>query len=228
MTSEASKGNLAVTAASRFLAGLGVIGALLFVPAGTLDYWQAWLYLAILFLPLVLVASLLVIRAPELVERRMRTREQQSIQWWVIGVSGLSMVGIYLVSALDYRFSWSSVPLPLTLAADVLILAGYAFFAWAMWENRYASRVVEVQAGQTVTKAGPYRFVRHPMYLGMILMFNLSPIALGSWWGLLAGAPFPIALIVRISHEEEMLTEGLPGYRTYKQQVPHRLIPFLW
>jgi protein-S-isoprenylcysteine O-methyltransferase Ste14 len=228
MTSESDRRSLAITAASRYLAGLLVVGGLLFLPAGTLSYWQAWLYIGLLFVPVLIAGLIMFARDPAFLERRMRTQEQQPAQWWVVGGSTVILLAVYIVPGLDQRFGWSSVPTGVVFLVDGLILAGYALILATFRANRFASRVVEVEEEQSVTTTGPYAMVRHPMYLAMIVMFNLSPLALGSWWGLLAGLPFPLLLVGRIVNEERMLRQDLAGYAGYCSVVKYRLIPYVW
>lgn len=216
------------TTLSRFVGGFVFIAALLFWPAGTLDYWQAWLYLAILFVPVAFVGVVLFLRDPALLERRLRTRETESAQRKAILFSSLLLLTIFLVPGFDRRYGWSTVPVAVIVLADILILAGYLLFALTIRENRYASRVVEVAAGQTVISSGPYALVRHPMYLAVVLMFGATPVALGSWWGLLPALLLPVALAGRIKNEEAVLGKGLVGYDAYQRQVKYRLIPFVW
>ena len=163
-----------------------------------------------------------------LMERRMRMRETHSAQRQVILVSSMVMVLILVVPGLDHRFNWSFVPTWAVIAADVAIFLGYALFALTLRENRFASRVVEVETEQAVIHTGPYALVRHPMYLAMSIMFVLSPVALGSWWGLVPSMVFPLTLLGRITNEEQLLRAELSGYEDYCQATRYRLIPFIW
>lgn len=228
MSPDSSHSELAKTAAGRFLGGVLLVGAMLFLPAGTFDYWQAWLYIVLLFTPVLIVGLVLFARDPAFLERRMRSREQQTAQWLVVVGSTVILLAIYIVPGLDHRFGWSSVPTPIIYMADVLILAGYGLVLATFRANRFASRVVEVEEGQVVTTTGPYATVRHPMYLAMIVMFNLTPVALGSWWGLVVGLPFPLLLAGRIVNEERLLRQELPGYADYCSAVKFRLLPPIW
>jgi protein-S-isoprenylcysteine O-methyltransferase Ste14 len=212
----------------RLVAGMAFIALLLFLPAGTTAYWEAWVYLIVLFAPVLLVGSILLLRDPELLERRMTLRERESSQRTVILFSTIVLLVIYLVPGFDKRFGWSDVPPIVVLVSDALMLGGYGLFALTLRENRFASRVVELQAEQQVIQTGPYRLVRHPMYSAIAVMFILTPLALGSWWGLLASAAFPLVLVGRIRGEEELLRRDLPGYEAYAQRVRYRLIPLIW
>lgn len=227
-TEDASHLSLALMALWRLVAGMAFIALLLFLPAGTTAYWEAWIYLVVLFTPVLVVGSILLLRDPELLERRMTLREQESSQRTVILFSTIVLLVIYLVPGFDKRFGWSDVPPIVVLVSDALILGGYGLFALTLRENRFASRVVELQAEQQVIQTGPYRLVRHPMYTAIAVMFILTPLALGSWWGLLASAAFPLVLVGRIRGEEELLGRDLPGYEEYTQRVRYRLIPLIW
>lgn len=219
---------LALMGAWRLIFGGLFVAGLIFIPAGTLAYWQAWVYLGLLFAPVAVVGTYLLLRDPVLMERRMRMRETQSAQRQVILVSSLVMVLILVVPGLDHRFGWSVVPTWIVAAADVAVVLGYALFALTLRENRFASRVIEVESEQAVIRTGPYALVRHPMYLAMSVMFVLSPVALGSWWGLVPSIVFPLTLVGRITNEEQLLRAELSGYEDYCQGTRYRLIPFIW
>jgi protein-S-isoprenylcysteine O-methyltransferase Ste14 len=214
--------------AARFLAAIVLVGCTLFLPAGTLNYWQAWLYMGLLFIPVAIVGVVLVIKDPELLERRMRTREREAPQRRVIASSGLLLLAVVLIPGFDRRYAWSNVPLPLVFLADILILLGYLLFVLTIRANRFASRVVEVQANQVVISSGPYALVRHPMYLAVSLIFTLTPLALGSFWALIPALLLPVVLAARIGNEEQLLRRDLPGYAEYCHKVKYRLVPFIW
>jgi len=213
---------------ARFLAGLILIGVLLFLPAGTVRFWQAWVYVGLVFVPLAIVGCILLARDPDLLERRTRMRETHAQQKVAIAAMSLLLLAVYVIAGFDKRYHWSAVPTYLVLAADALVLLGYAIYALTIRENRYASRVIELQQDQVVITTGPYAIVRHPMYLGMGLMFAVSPLALGSYWGLIPGLLFPLFLALRISDEERLLHGSLKGYDEYTKKVKYRLIPFVW
>ena len=223
-----SRTALARMTAARFLAAIVLVGRTLFLPAGTLNYWQAWLYMGLLFIPVAIVGVVLVIKDPELLERRMRTREREAPQRRVIASSGLLLLAVVLIPGFDRRYAWSNVPLPLVFLADILILLGYLLFVLTIRANRFASRVVEVQANQVVISSGPYALVRHPMYLAVSLIFTLTPLALGSFWALIPALLLPVVLAARIGNEEQLLRRDLPGYEEYCHKVKYRLVPFIW
>jgi protein-S-isoprenylcysteine O-methyltransferase Ste14 len=213
---------------ARFLAGLILVGCMLFLPAGTLRFWEAWLYIGLLFVPAAIVGVVLFIKDPELLERRLRPREREAPQKKVIAASSLVLLAVYLIPGFDRRYAWSTVPPSLVLAADILILLGYLLFVLTIKENRFASRVVEVQDNQVTVSTGPYAFVRHPMYLAVGVIFTLSPLALGSYWALIPALLFPVVLAARIDNEEQLLRHNLTGYVEYCRKVKYRLLPFVW
>ena len=215
-------------ALAKYVMGLVLIGALLFLPAWTLNYPQAWLFIALLFIPMLLMGIVLFAKAPALLEKRLNNKESEKTQRGVIALSGLMFPIGFVLSALDFRFTWSSVPLWLLIVASALFLIGYGMYAEVMRENAYLSRTVEVQESQTVISTGLYALVRHPMYLATLLMFLPMPLILGSFWGLIPFALYPAAIVMRILNEEKVLTDGLDGYPEYKTKVKYRLIPFVW
>lgn len=204
------------------------MGAMFFLPAGTLDYWQAWLYMATLFTPVVALGTYLALRDPELLERRMRTRETELRQQRVLRWAVVFFVVGFLVPGFDRRFGWSQVPVGVVIAADLVVLLGYALFVRVLLANRYASRVVEVMPDQPVIRSGPYAVVRHPMYVAVLMIWLASPIALGSWWGVLPLLVIVPILVLRIADEEALLRRDLPGYAAYCDAVRYRLLPGIW
>ena len=212
----------------KFLAGLILIGLLLFLPAWTLHYPGAWLFLMLLFIPMLIMGTVLFIKAPALLQKRLDNREKQKTQQGVIALSGLIFPAGFVLSALDFRFSLSSVPLPLVTTACVLFLLGYLMYAEVMRENAYLSRTVKVQEGQQVISTGLYGILRHPMYAATLLMFLPIPLILGSLWGLIPFALYPAVIVIRILGEEKLLCAELAGYTEYKSKVKYRLIPFIW
>ncbi len=205
-----------------------VLGLVFFWPAGTFRFWQAWVYVAILFIPMLVVFVYFIRRDPELLERRMKAREKERRQKTIIGLSSLVFIGIYLLPGLDRRYGWSSVPVIVVIAADIIILAGYGLFVRVLKENRYASRIVEVAEKQPVITTGPYAVVRHPMYVAVGIIYVLSPLALGSYWAMLPSLLVILVLVARITNEEKVLLAELAGYREYVRRVRYRLIPGIW
>jgi protein-S-isoprenylcysteine O-methyltransferase Ste14 len=208
-----------------------VLATLLFLPAGTIHYWQAWAFLAV-FVGLVLGLTVdMMKKDPKLLERRLRSGpvvEKRGIQKIVQTIALIAFVALVIVPALDHRFEWSTVPLPVVLAGDVLVMTGVLAILFVFKENSFASAVIEVDPEQRVISTGPYAFVRHPMYLGALIMLFGAPLALGSWWGLWALIPITAVIVVRLLDEEGFLTKNLAGYAEYQRQVRYRLVPFLW
>ena len=219
---------LLISALTKFIFGIVLVGALLFLPAWTFDYFGAWLFLGILFIPMMIMGIVMFIKSPSLLEKRLANKEKESAQKGVVGVSALMFLGGFILSAFDFRYGWSRVPLWLTITAAVIFLVGYALYAEVLRENAYLSRTVEVQEGQKVIDTGLYGAVRHPMYLATLLMFLPMPLVLGSFWGLIPFAIYPVAIVIRIINEEKVLSEGLYGYSEYRKKVKYRLIPFIW
>ena len=211
-----------------YLLAMAGMGAMLFLPAGTLDYWEAWAFLAILFIPMVVWLRYLLKRDPELLERRIRFREKEKREKALMRLGKLMFFASFLVPGLDRRFGWSGVPPWLVIAADSVILLSYAAIFLVFRENTYASRIVEVEKGQKVIRTGPYAVVRHPMYAATITMYLCFPIALGSYVGLIFWVPFFALILARIRDEEDVLQRRLKGYRGYMKEVRYRLIPRVW
>jgi protein-S-isoprenylcysteine O-methyltransferase Ste14 len=219
---------LLINALSKFLLGVVLLGALIFLPAGTLNYFGGLLFVCVLFIPVLIMGVVLFIKAPDLLEKRLKNKEEQKEQKSVVALSGLVFVGGFILSGLDFRFGWSNMPRAIMIIAAVLFVFGYALFGEVMRENAYLSRVVEVQEGQKVIDTGLYGVVRHPMYMSTVLMFLAMPLVLGSWFGFVLFLIHPFLLAFRIKNEEKVLIEGLEGYSEYKQKVKYRMIPFIW
>ena len=177
---------------------------------------------------MLIMGAVMLIKAPALLEKRLDGKEKEATQKGVVALSGLMFPAGFVLSALDFRFAWSHVPLWLVITASVLFLIGYGAYAEVMRENAYLSRTIKVEEDQTVIDTGLYGIVRHPMYLATLLMFLPLPLILGSFWGLIPFALYPVIIVVRILNEEKVLTEDLDGYAAYKQKVRYRLIPYLW
>ena len=205
-----------------------VLGAIFFWPAGTFRYWQAWIYMGILLIPMSGVLIYFLKRDPAVLERRLRTKEKESRQRRVLILGWPSFLGTYLLPGFDRRFGWSAVPPALVIAADAVVLTGYLFFFYVLRENRFAGRTVEVDSGQSVITTGPYALVRHPMYASVLIQWLFTPLALGSYWALLPACLLPVILAARIVDEERVLSRELEGYRDYMGRVKYRLIPGIW
>ena len=211
-----------------FLSGLLITGAMLFVPAGTLSYRGAWLFIALLFAPILVMGVVLMIKNPELLRKRLEMKEREKKQKSVVALSGLLLVASFIVAGLDYRLGWSHVSNIIVSIASVVLLVGYALYSEVLRENVYLSRVVEVQEGQRVIDTGLYGIVRHPMYFAVTLLYLAIPLVLGSWWALLVISPCVLLLAARIKNEEQVLHQGLPGYTDYTKRVRYRMIPWVW
>ena len=220
--------NLAARAVSKYLAGLVMVALLLFVPAGSLAYPNGWLFISLLFIPMLVLGFVLLFKAPELLEKRLNAKEEQGEQRKVVGLSALLFLAGFVTAALDFRFGWSQLPGWLVLAASAVLLLSYGMYAEVMRENAYLSRTVEIQENQKVIDTGLYGIIRHPMYTSTILLFLSIPLVLGSGVAFLLFLVYPVLIAKRIRNEEQVLEEGLAGYLEYKQKVKYRLIPFIW
>jgi protein-S-isoprenylcysteine O-methyltransferase Ste14 len=205
-----------------------VLAAMFFLPAGTWNYWQAWVYLGILLAPMCFVVAFFLKKDPELLERRMRTKEKEPEQKAIIKWSYPLFLAAFLLPGLDRRFGWSAVPPWLVVAADIVVLAAYGMVFRVMRENRFLSRVVEVDQQQKVITTGPYAVVRHPMYAAVMPLYFFSPLALGSFWAMIPAAFIPAILVARLLNEEKVLGRELAEYRKYARRVKFRLIPGIW
>ena len=222
------KGSLFFRAIGKLLMGLALLALLLFLPAWTLHYPQAWLFLGILFVPMILVGIVLFVKSPDLLEKRLDAKEEESEQRSVVALSGLMFLAAFILAGLSFRFGWLMLPFPVSIAAAVVFLAGYVMYAEVLRENTYLSRTIEVQEDQKVIDTGLYGVVRHPMYLATVILFLAMPLILGSVLSFLIMLLYIPIIAKRIRNEEQVLEEGLPGYREYKEKVKYRLIPFLW
>ena len=219
---------LLLNAVIKFICGFLLVGVLLFFPAGTLAYTRGWLFVGLLFVPIFIMGAVLYFKAPGLLKRRLNAKEKQGAQKGIVAVSGFGFLFGIVVSALDFRFGWSNVPVWLTALASVLFIASYALYAEVMRENAYLSRTVKVEEGQKVVSTGLYGIVRHPMYSATVIMFMMIPLILGSYWGLLAFLHYPVLMCLRAVNEEKLLSAELEGYEEYKKKVKYRLIPYIW
>jgi protein-S-isoprenylcysteine O-methyltransferase Ste14 len=218
-------------ALGRLLVVLLVMAAMLFAAAGTLDYWQAWLFLAAYSASSLAITLYLMRKDPALLERRKRggpTAEKEATQKIIMSFASLAFIGLLIVPALDRRFAWSQMPSSVSLAGDVIFLLGWVAIFFVFRENSFASATVELAPDQRVVSTGPYALVRHPMYAGGLVMLLGIPIALGSWWALLVIVALIPALIWRLIDEERFLARNLPGYAEYQRKLLYRLIPMIW
>lgn len=219
---------LLINAALKLVCGLLLSFLLLFAPAGTWNYPGGWLFIGLMFVPMLILGLALYLKAPELLKKRLNMKETQKDQVWVVALSGVLFIAGFLAAGFDFRFGWTRVPGWLVWIAAIVQLGSYGLYAEVLRENAYLSRTVEVQEGQTVIDTGLYGIVRHPMYTSTILMSLAIPLVLGSWISFLPMLLYPVIIIRRIHGEEALLEEGLPGYREYKQKVRWRLLPYIW
>ena len=204
------------------------LGLLILIPAGTFNYWQVYVYFATLIVPMIFVLFYFLKTDPKFLERRTKTKEKEKQQTIVSILSTIVFLAGFILPGLDHRFTWSDVPVYLSIAADIIILFGYLIIFSVFRQNSYASRIIEISEDQTIISTGLYGIVRHPMYIGVLIMFIPTPIALGSYWGLIPFALLPVSLILRILNEEKVLSDNLKGYKEYCQKTRYRLIPSIW
>ena len=215
-------------AMAKFFSGLLLVGVLLFVPAGTFDFWQAWLLIGILFIPMFIAGIVMMLKSPELLRKRLNAREEQSEQKRVVLFSGLMFLAAFLLAGLNRRFCWVALPDAVSWAAAAVFLLAYALYAEVLRENAYLSRTVEVQEDQKVIDTGLYGIVRHPMYMSTLLLFLSMPLILGSIPSFAVMLAYIPIIRSRIQNEEAVLERGLDGYSEYKQSVRYKVIPYIW
>lgn len=219
---------LFVAALIKYVSGVVLIGLLLFLPAGTLAWWQGWLFMAVLFVPMFVAGLVMLAKAPDLLRKRLSADEEEQEQRVVLVLSALMFIGAFVVAGLGVRFGWPMLPAWASWAAAAVFLVSYALYAEVMRENAYLSRTIEVQEGQHVVDTGLYGIVRHPMYAVTLLLFLSMPVVLGSPFALIVMLAYPAIIAKRIRNEEQVLSEGLDGYVEYMERVRWRLVPFIW
>ena len=219
---------LFISAILKFGLGVMLVGALLFLPAGTWHYPQAWLLMGILFVPMFLAGLVMMAKNPDLLKKRLNAKEKQKEQNIVVKLSGLMFLAGFILSGLGVRFGWYVFPKAVSIVGAVLFLIAYVLYAEVLRENTYLSRTIEVQENQKVIDTGLYGIVRHPMYSATLLLFLSMPLVLGSAYALIVFCAYPFIIASRLIHEEKFLEKELTGYKEYKQKVKYRLIPFIW
>lgn len=219
---------LFISAILKFSLGVILVGFLIFLPAGTFQYFNGWLFMGILFIPMFLAGLVMMAKNPKLLESRLDAKEKEAEQSLVVKLSGLMFLAGFIVASLGVRFGWYTLPKPVVIASAIIFLIAYILYAEVLRENTYLSRTIEVQEGQTVIDTGLYGIVRHPMYSVTLLLFLSMPLVLGSVYSFIIFLVYPFIIAKRIKHEEEFLEKELNGYREYKQKVKYRLIPFVW
>jgi protein-S-isoprenylcysteine O-methyltransferase Ste14 len=220
--------DLLIKALTKFLLGVIVLGLLLFFPAGSLHYWQGWLLMGILFVPMAVVGIVMMAKNPELLRKRLNAKEKEAEQKSVVAMSSMLFVTAFVLAGLNWRFCWWVLPNWMVWMAAGLFIASYLLYAEVMRENTYLSRTVEVQDNQEVIDTGLYGIVRHPMYMATTVMFLTMPLVLGSPISFLIMLGYIPVIAKRIANEEEVLEKGLEGYQNYKKKVRYKMIPFLW
>ena len=212
----------------KFLLGLLIVGLLLFIPAGTFKFWNAWLFMGLLFIPMFLAGIVMMVKNPELLKRRLNAKEKESEQKEVVAFSGLMFLAGFIIAGLNFRYQWTLLPNTVVIIASVLFVIAYILYAEVLRENTYLSRTIEVEENQKIVDTGLYGIVRHPMYLVTILLFLTMPLVLGSLISFIVFLAYPIIIAKRIKNEEEVLEKKLEGYKEYKKKVKYKLIPFIW
>ena len=212
----------------KFTLGVVIVGALIFLPAGTLTYYNGWLFMGVLFIPMLLAGIVMMIKNPKLLASRLDVKEKQKEQGLVIKLSGLMFVIGFVVAGLDFRFNWIKLAAWVSYVFAVVLICAYLLWAEVLRENTYLSRTIKVETGQTVIDTGLYAIVRHPMYTASIILFLAMPLVLGSLVSFFIFLLYPIIIVIRIIHEEKYLEKELVGYTDYKKKVKYRLIPFIW
>ena len=220
--------NLFLQGLSKFLAGLVIVMVLLFIPAGTFAYWQAWLFIGVLFVPMFLFGLVLMKRNPDLLRKRLSAKEKESEQKRVVDISGVMFVAMFIIAGFNRRFDWWMLPDGIVLSAAAAFLLGYVMYAEVMRENVWLSRIIEVHENQQVVDKGLYGVVRHPMYTSTLILFLSMPLILSSLWSFVIMLLYIPIIVKRIINEESVLSNELDGYAEYKQKVRYRLIPYLW
>ena len=208
--------------------GIVLVAFLLFIPAGTVNYWQAWLLLGILFIPMIAAGFILYFKNPELLKKRLNAKESQKEQKLVIALSAVMFIAIFVVAGLNFKYNWGTFSDWVCYLGAGIFLLGYGLYGEVIRENEYLSRTIEVQEGQKVIQTGLYGIVRHPMYMTTLLIFLAMPVVLGSVFSLLISLVYIPIICFRIVNEEKVLTAELEGYAEYKRVIKHRLIPFIW
>ena len=220
--------NLFFQAIIKFLFGVVIIGLLLFIPAGTINYWNAWLFMGLLFIPMFIVGIIMMIKNPDLLRKRLNAKESENEQKKVVAISGLMFVVGFICAGLNYRYKWINIPNIVIIISSIVFVIAYILYGEVLRENAYLSRTIEVQENQKVIDTGLYGIVRHPMYAVTILLFLSIPLILGSIISFFVFLIYPIIIAKRIKNEEEVLEKNLKGYKEYKNKVKYKMIPFIW
>ena len=219
---------LIIQAFKKFIIGLIIVAALIFAPAGTLNYPNGWLFMALLFFPMFVVGIILMIKSPDLLERRLNGKEDESEQKAVVLISGVMFLSAFILAGLNYRFNWNRLPESIVILSSIIFLIAYALYGEVLRENRYLARTVKVESSQKVIDTGLYGIVRHPMYTATIFLFLTIPLILGSVYSFIIFLIYPVLISFRIKNEEMVLEKELEGYVEYKRKVKYRVLPYVW
>ena len=219
---------LLLNAIIKFVLGIVMIGGLLFIPAGTFKYWNAWLFMALLFIPMFFVGLVLFLKNKELLAKRLNSKEKEKTQKNVILITVIIFFASFIIAGLDFKYNLTRLPNGVVILGAIILLISYGLYIEVMRENTYLSRTVEIQENQKVIDTGLYGIVRHPMYMATTFLYLSFPLVLGSLISFLILLLFPLVLVKRIKNEEDVLEKGLDGYKEYKQKVKYKMIPFIW
>lgn len=212
----------------KFILGVLIIGLLLFIPANTINYWNGWIFMGLLFIPMFIAGIVMMIKSPDLLRKRLNAKEKENEQKQVILFSGLMFLSGFIIAGLNYRYNWVTIPTSVVIISSVIFILAYILYAEVLRENAYLSRTIEVQENQKVIDTGLYGIVRHPMYGATILLFLSMPLVLGSIISFVIFLIYPFIIAKRIKNEEEVLERELVGYSEYKKKVKYKVIPFIW
>lgn len=212
----------------KFILGFIVIGLLLFLPAGDIDYYNGWLFMGILFIPMFIAGIIMMLKSPSLLKSRLNAKEKESEQKEVVALSGLMFLVGFIIAGLNYRFNWTQLPNAVVIIGTIIFIISYIVYAEVLRENAFLSRTIEVQESQKVIDTGLYRIVRHPMYTATIFLFLSMPLVLNSIISFIIFLMYPFIIVKRIKNEEEVLEKELKGYKEYKNRVKYKMIPFIW
>ena len=219
---------LFIQAIIKYVLGLLIVGGLLFIPAKSFEYWNGWLFMGLLFIPMFIAGIILIIKNPELLRKRLNAKEQENEQKWVLLFSGLMFIVGFIVAGLNYKYKWIEMPNIVIIMSSILFIIAYILYAEVLRENTYLSRTIEVQENQKVIDTGLYGIVRHPMYAVTLVLFLTIPLVLGSIISFIIFLIYPIIIGKRIKNEEKVLEKDLKGYTEYKKKVKYKVIPFVW
>ena len=212
----------------KFMLGVLIVGLLLFIPANTISFWNGWLFMGLLFIPMFIAGIVMMIKSPDLLKKRLNAKEKENEQKQVLLFSGLMFICGFIFAGFNYRYNWTMIPTSVVIISSIIFIISYILYAEVLRENAYLSRTIEVQENQKVIDTGLYGMVRHPMYAVTILLFLSMPLILGSIISFVIFLVYPIIIAKRIKNEEEILEKELDGYSDYKKKVRYKMIPFIW